>query len=499
MKPGYLRKGLVKVTHSIVLPKAATRLWFLLLVLLVTSVACAQSAYVATVKTLDKKPGQQELFQQLSLLEPFTRLPDPSAQRDVAETLEWLKTRTDGKGASAQYSYAHAAWLWAAGRQEDAAKQYLMAEFQAFWDGTRCADPSAAPARTAQYASTLGRSIVPFLLSADQAVRRRVVGELSPNLGEGFGDNPKDDWLCNGGAAYFRKYAEKHPEFGQQRIGDPSFSGQTIVLTDDTIHPEFISDEEWRVKRKEVADAYLKEVNSMLMMEANESKRPQRNTNGASGLGPSQPVSPGPSEASRSQTLEHQWVIKHRLHHEFGVTVLAMSPSGREVAAGSFLDQRVGMWDVERGTLLRQLKEIKGGARALAYSPDGRFFAAGRDAIKPGDLCVFVYQAGTDTIVQRLQSPAMTTRMAPQGIGAVASLQYSPDSRFLAVGFQGGAIGIYETATGQLKKAVSLSSFLQGPVAYSPNGKYLAFGDRSEEMRNALGPHVIQLLDTETG
>ena len=176
-----------------------------------------------------------------------------------------------------------------------------------------------------------------------------------------------------------------------------------------------------------------------------------------------------------------------------------MSPSGREVAAGSFLDQRVGMWDVERGTLLRQLKEIKGGARALAYSPDGRFFAVGRGVIKPTDSCVFVYRAGTDTIQQRLQPPPMTTRMAPQGVGAVESMQYSPDSQFLAVGFKGGAIGIYEMATGQLKSAMSLSSFLQGPVAYSPNGKYVAFGEWKKDVEDVFEHYVIQLLDTETG
>ena len=182
MKPGYLRKGLVKVTHSIVLPKAATRLWFLLLVLLVTSVACAQSAYVATLETLDKKPGQQELFQQLSLLEPFTRLPDPSAQRDVAETLEWLKARTESSEVSARYSYAYSAWLWAAAHHEQAARLYLIAGFQARWDGARCVDPTAPPARISQYESVLGQPIVSFIVSADKELRERVLAALAPDL-----------------------------------------------------------------------------------------------------------------------------------------------------------------------------------------------------------------------------------------------------------------------------------------------------------------------------
>lgn len=481
MSQGLPCKGIAKAPN--ILAKAATLLRAGVLVFSVVGVACAQSSYVTELNILEKKPGQQELFRKLLLLEPVKQLPHTFAQKDVDETLMWLKARTGNSEASARYSYAYSAWLWAAGRRDLAASVYVLAGFKARWDGTRCADLTAAPGNILQYESVLGTQIVPFLQSADKDLRQRVLAVLSLNLEERFANSAKDEWVCSGGVAYFQKYFQKHPEQGQQPVGDPSLPSKTIVLSDDTIQPEFIADEDWRIKRKEVAGTYLKGVKN-LFMKANESEKPQRDTKSGSG---------------RAQTPEYQWTIKHRLQHETGVTVLAMSPSGREVAAGSFLDQRVSIWDVASGTLLRQLQGIKGGARAIAYRPDGRFLAVGRDAIKPGDLCVFVYQAGTDTIVQRLQPPALTTRMAPQGIGAVASLQYSPDSQFLAVGFQGGAIGIYETATGALKKSTSLSSFLQGPVAYSPNGKYLAFGDRRKEEGDVFDHHVIQIMDTERG
>lgn len=478
MKDTHLRKAL-----AIIPVNAAALLRTVAFVFCVVGVACAQSSYVTELNTLEKKPGQQELFHKLLLLEPVKQLPHTFAQKDVDETLMWLKARTGNSEASARYSYAYSAWLWAVGRRDLASSVYVLAGFKARWDGSRCGDLTAAPGNILQYESVLGTQIVPFLQSADKDLRQRVLAVLSLNLEERFANSAKDEWVCSGGVAYFQKYFEKHPEQGQLPADDPSLRGKTIVLSDDTIHPEFIADEDWRMKRKEVVGTYLKGVTSLLM-EKNEMGAPQLVTKNGSG---------------RVQSPEQKWTIKYKLHHEFGVTALAMSPSGREVAAGSFLDQRVSIWDVERGTLLRQLQGIKGGVRALAYSPDGRFFAAGRDAVKPGDLCVFVYEPGTDTILHRLQPPALTTRMAPQGIGAVASLQYSPDSQFLAVGFQGGAIGIYEAATGELKKSMSLSSFLQGPVAYSPNGKYLAFGDRRKEEGELRDHHVIQLLDTETG
>ncbi|MGH7181217.1 MAG: hypothetical protein ACREJN_04470, partial [Nitrospiraceae bacterium] len=263
MRRGSPRNNIINITRLIVLIKVTTRLWLLLL--MVTSVACAQSAYVAELNTLDKKPGQQELFHQLFVQEPFKRLPDPSAQRDVAETLAWLKARTDRSETSARYRYVYGSWLWAVGRQEDAAKQYFLAEFQARWDGTRCAEEDAPLVRSLPYENALGKPIVSFLLSEDQVVRRRVVAELSPDLGERFADNPKDEWLCNGGAAY-RQYAKKPPNFGQGWGNDPSFLGETTLLPDDTIHPEFISDEAWRIKRIDVLK-YRTWIQRLLMVE----------------------------------------------------------------------------------------------------------------------------------------------------------------------------------------------------------------------------------------
>jgi WD40 repeat protein len=110
---------------------------------------------------------------------------------------------------------------------------------------------------------------------------------------------------------------------------------------------------------------------------------------------------------------------------------------------------------------------------------------------------VFIFQAGTDTILQRLKPPPIATHWAPAGVGMVESLQYSPDSRFLAVTFRGGGIGIYEVATGQLMKRVTVYTPTFGAVAYSSNGKYLAFGQwKKNEGELFWNPGEIQLLDT---
>ena len=81
----------------------------------------------------------------------------------------------------------------------------------------------------------------------------------------------------------------------------------------------------------------------------------------------------------------------------------------------------ISVWGVERGAHLRQLKELKGSSQALAYSPDGRLFAFGPGLVSSADICVHVFQEGTDTVLQRLQPSQITTRFARKSVAAVKS------------------------------------------------------------------------------
>lgn len=195
------------------------------------------------------------------------------------------------------------------------------------------------------------------------------------------------------------------------------------------------------------------------------------------------------------QTKPPTWTIKHRVRHDSGVTTVAMHPSGSEVAAGGILSPLVSIWDVQTGKLIRHIKGLKGSTQALAYSPDGKSLAVGRGMITSKDTCVFLFQAGTDTILQRLSPPPIATHWAPAGVGMVESLQYSPNSQFLAVTFRGGGIGIYEVATGQLVKRKTVYTPSFGAVAYSPNGKYLAFGQWKKNEGELFTHGEIHLLD----
>src|SRR3972149_10175647 len=70
--------------------------------------------------------------------------------------------------------------------------------------------------------------------------------------------------------------------------------------------------------------------------------------------------------------------IVHTLKHPHAVFSVAWSPDGTQVATGGILDMTVSIWDPAPGRLVRTLTDRPGSVRALAYSPDGRFLAAGR-------------------------------------------------------------------------------------------------------------------------
>ena len=120
------------------------------------------------------------------------------------------------------------------------------------------------------------------------------------------------------------------------------------------------------------------------------------------------------------------------------------SPDGGMVAiAGS--EGRVELWDVATRQLVRQLPDpaaVRAPEPALStvrFSPDGRVVAAGPQELNH----VTLWNTATGRMIGR---PIVTN---PPGTGGAQSVDFSPDSKRIAVPGSTGTVGIWDVATGR--------------------------------------------------
>ncbi|HLG85659.1 MAG TPA: WD40 repeat domain-containing protein [Alphaproteobacteria bacterium] len=213
--------------------------------------------------------------------------------------------------------------------------------------------------------------------------------------------------------------------------------------------------------------------------------------------------------------------VVQQLKPKTGSTVVAWSPDGKLLAALGGLQQRVTLWDARTWKTVWETVGDLGGGDALAFSNDGRLLlvptmnATAEDA----HAALSLLDVAHGTIVGRVAAPfpneeivenfARTIAVDRQGglmavitihspgrpvalydtqdwalRGTVAlegdiphSLAFSRDGT-LAVGTVGGQIALYDGHSRTLKRVIGEQSTAQnaGPLAFSPDGKYLAAG-----------------------
>jgi WD40 repeat protein len=158
---------------------------------------------------------------------------------------------------------------------------------------------------------------------------------------------------------------------------------------------------------------------------------------------------------------------------------LAFSPDGNLLASGG-KDMAVNIWDAATGQLLKHLSEFDGEVEPLAFSADGKVLATGDWA---GVIQFWDVATGT-----KLPSPP------EHGLGRrIMSIAFSPDGRYFAASaggayngglggvalwrIEGGGTNLEARARTVFQRVPGPASAGAGCVAFSPDSQLLAWAD----------------------
>lgn len=160
----------------------------------------------------------------------------------------------------------------------------------------------------------------------------------------------------------------------------------------------------------------------------------------------------------------HDKLIKH----------VAWSSDGKLFASSSD-DGTLKLWNGESGELVRQM-EVEGKAGLFSFSPDGSYLAAicGSDPssfFKPA--LVMLWEVSTGKLVTKIEG-------FDKGLEPIA---FSPNGKYLATGEResaGAKASLWEIPSGKLIRTFEGHIYWVSQLAFSPDGLFLATGSANE-------------------
>ena len=169
------------------------------------------------------------------------------------------------------------------------------------------------------------------------------------------------------------------------------------------------------------------------------------------------------------------------------INALAFSSDGRYLATGNLQScnvlgrcglDRVTLWDVSSGEVVQQI-EHTGPVIAVAFSPDGRYLAT-------GGFLERVSGQGVVTLWEMDSGHSLGQSIKQlEHVSAINAVAFSPDGKYLAAGGEDQTITFWQIPTGQIdlqtvitkEREISTSSVVRNLV-WNPEGRFISDGNK---------------------
>ena len=178
------------------------------------------------------------------------------------------------------------------------------------------------------------------------------------------------------------------------------------------------------------------------------------------------------------------------LHGPEGIVLsVAFSSDGRWLATRGSGDPTVRIWDTANWEEIRQFKQPSNVYNhAVAFSPDGKLFAAGGEfPLEGSKRSISVRDTTTGNEIHRLRGHRWN----------INDLAFDVTGRFLASAGNDGTVFIWDVRAGQELRNLQPSHELDATsVAFSPDGGYLASGsmDRTVKLWSAKNWKLVRTI-----
>ncbi|HEX4129756.1 MAG TPA: c-type cytochrome domain-containing protein [Pirellulales bacterium] len=166
---------------------------------------------------------------------------------------------------------------------------------------------------------------------------------------------------------------------------------------------------------------------------------------------------------------------KYRL--PVAITAVAFAPEGKELAVGGY--HEITLWNVEKGELLRRIKNVEERVYALAYQPGGKLLvAAGGTPGVSGEVSLYDPEKGA--LVRTLVTSADCA------FGAA----FSPDGKQVASCGADRSVRFFDTASGKQQRLIEDHADWVLGIAWNHAGTQVASASRDKSAK---------LFDVKTG